>query len=129
LCDAYKDLLGGGDFATACLAVRHLCNRHAVPDRQTLDRLGHHLRRLLTAFLVRYCATAAERAAIEAEAGRTWWRVVRAACRKGHPGLMRAYSAHRPLVAGFRATTGDIAGSLLAGTIRRAGLSGKGNPA
>lgn len=123
--DAYSELLGGNRADEAALVVRHLCNRHAVPDRKTLDFLGDHLQQLLTAFLVRYCTTDAEASAIAAEAGRTWWRLVRTACRSGHPGLMRAYSNHRPLAAGYRPGMGDIAGSLLAGGIRRTGALGR----
>jgi glycosyltransferase involved in cell wall biosynthesis len=116
---AYRPLIGPELAAAAApLAIRHLSDRQPVTEAATLRILGDAMEGLLDALISRH---AGGKAVLQAAAARSWWRLLRARLRSGHPGALRAFRARPALRQGFQPGTTDLAASVAVGMLRAFG--------
>lgn len=92
---AWHPRLGADAPAVAAMLARHVVAGDAVPDRDTLQRLGKTIALLQAAWLADSDADPESRKLIKWETARLWWRIVRHAMRSGAIG-MRDALAVRP---------------------------------
>ncbi len=89
---AWTPRLGDDAPAVAAMLARHVVAGDAVPDRQTLHRLGTTIALLQATYLGDTQPDEESRRLIKWETARLWWRIVRHAVRTGAIGMRDAFA-------------------------------------